>query len=130
MDEQMELLLQLMEQEKYQESESLARKILEGNPTQLNSATCLYTIGYAKREIGEGDSALPFLLEALTTFPNTEVELVANAQAEIARFQFSSKHFNSALFFAEMAIDNFGATGNDKMRVSCESLREEILWNT
>jgi tetratricopeptide (TPR) repeat protein len=130
MDQQMELLLDLMEQEKYKESVSLAHKILQGNPTQLDAATCLYTIGYAKRELGEGDSALPFLLEAVTTFPTTEPALIANAQAEVARFQFASKHFKSALFFIEMAIDNFTTTGLREMKVSCESLRKEILGNS
>lgn len=129
MDQQMRLLLDLMEQEKYQESVRLAYKILQGTPIQLDAATCLYTIGYAKRELGEGDSALPFLLEAVTTFPLTEAELIANAQSEVARFQFVNKHFNSALFFIEMAIENFRATGLEDMKVSCETLREEILTN-
>ena len=127
MDQQMETLLGLMEEEKYEESIALAHKILATNPSQLDAASCLYTIGYAKSELGEGDSALPFLLEAVTTFPTTEAELVANAQSEVARFQFASKHFNSALFFVQMAIDNFAATGNDEMKASCESLRELIL---
>jgi tetratricopeptide (TPR) repeat protein len=125
----MELLLDLMEQKKYQESISLAHKILEGTPIQLDAATCLYTIGYAKRELGEGDSALPYLIEALTAFPTSEAELIANAQAEVARFQFANKHFTSALFFVEMAVENFSATGSNEMKASCESLREEILCN-
>jgi hypothetical protein len=129
MDHQMETLLSLMEEVKYQESVTLALQILEGSPTQLDAATCLYTIGYAKRELGEGDTALPFLIEAVTTFPANEVELIANAQSEVARFQFVNKHFNSALFFIEMAIENFRATGLDDMKASCETLREEILWN-
>ena len=130
MDQQMETLLGLMEEEKYQESITLAQKILATSPSQLDAASCLYTIGYAKSELGEGDSALPFLLEAVTTFPATEAELIANAQSEVARFQFASKHFNSALFFVQMAIDNFAATGNDEMKASCESLREQILWES
>ena len=129
MNHQLDLLLDLMEEEKYQESIKLAHQILEGKPTQLDAATCLYTIGYATRELGEGDCSLPFLLEAVTTFPPTEVELIANAQAEVARFQFASEHFNSALFFVEMAIDNFAATGTAEMKASCEALREEILRN-
>ena len=127
MDQQMESLLGLMEEEKYQESITLAHKILESSPSQLDAASCLYTIGYAKCELGEGDSGLPFLLEAVTTFPTTEAELIANAQSEIARFLFSRKHFNSALLFVHLAIDNFAATGNDEMKASCESLREQIL---
>jgi hypothetical protein len=129
MDHQMKILLSLMEEEKYQESVVLAHQILEGSPMQLDAATCLYTIGYAMRELGKGDSALPFLLEAVTTFPVTEAELIANAQSEVARFQFVSKHLNSALFFIEMAIENFRATGLEDMKASCETLREEILRN-
>ena len=130
MDPQMDLLLNLMGQEKYQESVSLAHQILEGNPIQLDAATCLYTIGYAKRELGEGYTSLPFLLEAMTTVPTSEAELIANAQAEIARFQLASKHLNSALFFIEMAIDNFEATGSEEMKASCKSLKEEIIRKT
>ena len=130
MDHQMETLLSLMEEEKYQEGVSLAHQILEGSPTQLDTASCLYTIGYAKRELGEGDAALPFLLEAVTTVPANEVELIANAQSEVARFQFVSRHFNSSLFFIEMAIENFRAAGLEDMKASCETLREEIQRNT
>lgn len=79
MGHQMEILLSLMEDEKYLESVSLVHQILEESPTRLDTATCLYTIGCAKRELGEGGSALPFLLEAVTTFPPTEAELIANA---------------------------------------------------
>lgn len=39
------------------------------------------------------------------------------------------KALQTALFFIELAIENFQATGRQAMKASCETLREEILKN-
>ena len=119
-----------MSDHKYDESITEALRILERSPDQLNVATCLYTIGCAKSELGDREGSLPFFLEALFTFPTSETTLIAHAQDEISRVQIHLKHFNSALFYIEQAITNFDKAGNIMMKSSCETLREEILWNT
>ena len=119
-----------MKEEKYQESVSLAHLILDRSPTHLDAATCLYTIGYAKRVLGEVEGALPYLLEAVTRFPATDAVLIAHTQDEIARCQFERKHIQSAIFFIEMAIDNFTAVGFIEMKDACETFREDIRKET
>jgi hypothetical protein len=107
-----------------------AQKLLEDDLAPLDLAACLYTIGCAKRELGAKENALPFLLESLSTFPQTESLLIGHVQDEIARVQFNLKFYASALFFIEMAISNFELGRNPEMKASCEALREEILWNS
>lgn len=130
MSELLNPLLKLMSEEKYEEGISEALNILEGSQDPLDVATCLYTIGCAKSELGDREGSLPFFLEALFTFPTSETTLIAHAQDEISRVQIHLKHFNSALFYNEQAITNFDKSGNKMMKSSCETLREEILWNT
>jgi hypothetical protein len=104
-----------------------AQGLLNKNLPPLDIASCLYTIGCAKKELGEDKDALPFLLESHATFPATEPLLIGHVQDEIARIQFNLKFYTSALFFTEMAIANFDLGGNAEMKASCEALREEIL---
>ena len=105
-----------------------AQKLLEDDLAPLDLAACLYTIGCAKKELGGAEKALPFLLESLSTFPETESLLIGHVQDELARVQFDLKLYNSALFFIEMAISNFELGGNAEMKASCQAFREEILW--
>ena len=107
-----------------------AQNLLKQPLAPLDTATCLYTIGCAKKELGDTAGALPFLLEAHATFPTTESLLIGHVQDELARVQFNLKFLNSALFFIEMAISNFDLGGNAEMKASCEALREEILWQS
>jgi tetratricopeptide (TPR) repeat protein len=130
MSELVASLLGLLTEGKYEESLLEAEKFLSRNPSKLDSAVCLFTIGSANHELGDEKSSLPFLLEALSTFPTTETLLIAHVQDELARVQFKLKNFNSALFFIEMAISNFELGGNAEMKTSCEALREEIHWQT
>jgi tetratricopeptide (TPR) repeat protein len=130
MSELVTSLLGLLTEDKYEESLLEAEKFLSHNPSKIDSAVCLFTIGSAKHELGDEKSSLPFLLEALSTFPTTETLLIAHVQDELARVQFKLKNLNSALFFIEMAISNFELGGNAEMKASCEALREEILWQT
>jgi tetratricopeptide (TPR) repeat protein len=123
-------LFKLMSDNKYEESIIEALSILEGSPGPLDVATCLYTIGCAKSELGDREGSLPFFLEALFTFPKSETTLIAHVQDEISRVQIHLNHFNSALFYIEQAINNFDKAGEMMMKSSCEKLREEILWNT
>ena len=106
-----------------------AQKLLKGDLPPLDIASCLCTIGFSKSKIGESSNAIPYLLEALSTFPNSETLLIGHVQDELARIQFQLKFYKSALFFTEMAINNFELGGNAEMKESCEALREEILWN-
>ena len=122
--------MQLMAQEKFEETIIEAQKLLGESPSMLDAGSYLYSIGCAKSELDDGIGAIPFFLEALSTFPTTETLLIAHVQDELARVQFNLKNFNSALFFAEMAISNFELGGNAEMKASCETLREEILWQT
>lgn len=119
-----------MGEEKFEVALSEAQNLLKQPLAPLDSATCLYVIGCAKKELGEIAGALPFLLEAHATFTTTEPLLIGHVQDEIARIQFNLKFFNSALFFIEMAISNFEVGGNAEMKASCEALREEILWQS
>ena len=119
-------LMQLMAEGKFEETIIEAQKLLGGHPSLLDSGSFLFTIGCAKSELDDGIGAIPFFLEALSTFPTTESLLIAHVQDELARVQFSLKNFNSALFFIEMAISNFDLGGNTEMKTSCEALREEI----
>ena len=130
MSDPLSSLMQLMAEGKFEETIIEAQKLLGDNPAVLDSASFLYTIGCAKSELDNGIEAIPFFLEALSTFPTNEVLLIAHAQDELARIQFSLKFFNSALFFIDMAISNFELGGNAEMKASCEALREEILWET
>ena len=114
---------------KFEDAILAAEKLMEGALPPLDFATCLYTIGCAKKELGAAEKALPFLLESLSTFPQTESLLIGHVQDELARVQFDLKLYNSALFFIEMAISNFELGGNAEMKASCETLREEILWH-
>ena len=123
-------LLQLMAEGKFEETIIEAQKLLGGNPSPLDSGSFLFLIGCAKSELDDEIGAIPFFLEALSTFPTTEYLLIAHVQDELARVQFKLKNFNSALFFIEMAISNFDLGGNTEMKTSCEALREEILWQT
>lgn len=120
-------LFDLMAKGRYEESLFEAKKILSGNPIKLDSAACLFTIGSAKHELGDKESAIPYLLESLSTMPADEPLLVAHVQDELARVQFELKFHRSALFFVEMAISNFELGGNTEMKASCEALRDEIL---
>jgi hypothetical protein len=120
-------LMGLMAEGKFEETIIEAQKLLGGNPSLLDSGSFLYSIGCAKSELDDGIGAIPFFLEALSTFPTTESLLIAHVQDELARVQFNLMNFNSALFFIEMAIGNFELGGNVEMKASCEVLREEIL---
>ena len=123
-------LLSLMAEGKYEESILEAEKFLSRNPTKLDSAACLFTIGSAKYELGDEKSALPYLLESLSTMPPNEPLLIAHIQDELARVQFDLKFYTSALFFVEMALSNFELGGNAEMKASCTALQEEILRKT
>jgi tetratricopeptide (TPR) repeat protein len=130
MSDPLSSLEQLMAEGKFEETIIEAQKLLGGNPSLLDSGSFLYSIGRAKSELDDGIGAIPFFLEALSTFPTTETLLIAHVQDELARVQFNLNNFNSALFFIEMAISNFDLGGNAEMKASCEALREEILWQT
>ena len=119
-----------MGEEKFDAALSEAQNLLKRPLAQLDAATCLYTIGCVKKELGDIAGALPFLLEAHATFPTTEPLLIGHVQDEIARIQLNLKFYTSALFFIEMAISNFDLGGNAEMKASCEALREEILWQS
>jgi tetratricopeptide (TPR) repeat protein len=123
-------LMQLLAEGKFEKTIIEAQKLLGGNPSSLDSGSFLYAIGCAKSELDDGIGAIPFFLEALSTFPTTESLLIAHVQDELARVQFNLKNFNSALFFIEMAISNFELGGNAEMKASFEALRKEILWQT
>jgi len=123
-------LIQLMAQGKFQETIIEAQKLLAGNLSELDAGTCLYSIGCAKKELGDEMGALPFLLESHATFPSNEPLLIGHVQDEIARIQTNLKFYASALFFVEMAISNFELGGNAEMKASCDALREEILWHS
>jgi tetratricopeptide (TPR) repeat protein len=105
-----------------------AQKLMGQDLSPLEAASCLYAIGSCKNALGDLESALPFLLESLSTFPKSESLLIGHVQEELARVQFDLKLYNSALFFVEMAISNFELGENPEMKASCEALREEILW--
>jgi tetratricopeptide (TPR) repeat protein len=122
--------MQLLAEGKFEKTIIEAQKLLGGNPSSLDSGSFLYAIGCAKSELDDGIGAIPFFLEALSTFPTTESLLIAHVQDELARVQFNLKNFNSALFFIEMAISNFELGGNAEMKASFEALRKEILWQT
>ena len=130
MSDPLSSLMQLMAEGKFEETIIEAQKLLGRNPSSLDSGSFLYSIGCAKSELDDGIGAIPFFLEALSTFPTTESLLIAHVQDELARVQFNLMNFNSALFFIEMAISNFELGGNAEMKASCEALREEILWQT
>jgi tetratricopeptide (TPR) repeat protein len=130
MSDPVSALMQLMAEGKFEETIIEAQKLLGGNPSLLDSGSFLYSIGCAKSELDDVIGAIPFFLEALSTFPNTESLLIAHVQNELARVQLKLKNFNSALFFIEMAISNFELGGNAEMKASCDALREEILWQT
>jgi len=123
-------LLEMMGAGKFEDAVIQAQKLLNEDLPPLDSASCLYTIGCAKKELGDAEGALPFLLESLSTFPTSEPLLIGHVQDELARIQVHLKCYNSALFFIEMAISNFELGGNAEMKASCEALREEILWQT
>ncbi len=120
-------LIELMEAGKYEDAMNEAQKFLKEDLPALDLASCLYTIGCAKKELGDSEGATSFLLESLSTFPSSEPLLIGHVQDELARIQFDLKFYNSALFFAEMAIGNFVLGGNAEMKASCEAVREEIL---
>jgi hypothetical protein len=122
-------LLALMGEEKFEAALSEAQNLLKQPLAPLDAATCLYTIGCARKELGDVAGALPFLLESHATFPTTEPLLIGHVQDEVARIQFNLKFYASAVFFTEMAIANFELGGNAEMKASCEALREEILWH-
>lgn len=130
MIESVDSLMEMMSMGRFGDVIIGAQKLLKDDLAPLDLATCLYIIGCAKRELGEVEHALPFLLESLSTFPQTESLLIGHVQDELARVQFSLKCNASALHFIELAISNFELGANPEMRASCESLREEILWNS
>ena len=105
-----------------------ANDLLSKNASTLDGATCHYLIGCALNELGKQDAALASLLEALNTFPNTEIRLIAHAQDEISRILAGKGFRNSALFFCEMAIRNFDLTGNSEMKAASDALKDELLW--
>jgi hypothetical protein len=123
-------LIAMMSAGKFEVALSEAQNLLKQPLAPLDAATCLYTIGCAKKELGDIAGALPFLLEAHATFPTSEPLLIGHVQDEIARIQFNLKFYTSALFFTEMAIVNFDLGGNAEMKASCEALRVEILWQS
>jgi tetratricopeptide (TPR) repeat protein len=123
-------LMQLLAEGKYEETILEAQKLLGGEPSLLDAGSFLYSIGCAKKELGDIAGALSFLLEAHATFPITEPLLIGHVQDEIARVQFNLKFYTSALFFNEMAISNFELGGNAEMKASCAAFREEILWQS
>jgi len=122
-------LMELIGAGKYKDAMIEAEKFLKEDLSPLDLASCLYTIGCAKKELGDAEGAISFLLESLSTFPSSEPLLIGHVQDELARVQFHLKFYNSALFFVEMAISNFELGGNTEMRASCEALREQILWD-
>lgn len=77
---------------------SEAQNLLKQPLAPLDSATCLYIIGCAKKELGDIAGALPFLLEAHATFPPTEPLPIGHVQDEIARIQFDLNFNKSSLF--------------------------------
>jgi hypothetical protein len=123
-------LIEMLAAEKYEDVITQAQRLLGLDLSPLDFASCLYTIGCAKKELGNVENALPFLLESHAVFPATEPLLIGHVQDEIARIQFKLKFCTSALFFIEMAISNFELGGNAEMKASCEALREEILWQS
>jgi hypothetical protein len=123
-------LMKLIGFGRFEEAIFKAQQLLKEDLPVLERATCHYTIGCAKSELGEIEAALPFLLESLALFPPTETLLIGHTQDELARIQFDLNFYSSALFFIAMAITNFELGGNSEMRASCEALREEILRNS
>ena len=130
MSDPLNSLMQLMAEEKFEAAIVEAQRLIHESPPPLDTGSYLYTIGCAKSELDDGIGAIPYFLEALSTFPTTESLLIAHVQDELARVQFHLQNFNSALFFIEIAISNFELGGNAEMKASCEALREEILWQT
>lgn len=122
-------LMGLMDAGKYKDAMIEAQKFLKDDLPPLDLASYLYIIGCAKKELGDAEGAISFLLESLSTFPSSEPLLIGHVQDELARVQYHLKFYNSALFFVEMAIGNFELGGNAEMKASCEALREEILWH-
>ena len=127
MNNSVDSLLTIMAEGRFEDAMFAAQKLMKEALPPLDFATCLYTLGCAKKELGEAEKALPFLLESLSTFPQTESLLIGHVQDELARVQSDLKLYNSALFFIEMAISNFELGGNAEMKASCEALRKEIL---
>jgi hypothetical protein len=97
--------------------------VLSSASNDIERGQTYFLIGCALNELGENTGALEILLEAVTVLPIFQPLLVAHAQDELARMQYSNGFMSSALFFIEMAIANFELGGNTAMKESCEKLR-------
>lgn len=116
---------------KFQEVLDKASLLLPLAKTRLHRAACHFLIGAALNELRSSDEALPHFLEATLAYPTDQPFLVGHAQLEVSEIQ-SEKGLNeSALFFIDMAISNFGLgqelPGTADMKKECRMLKSKIL---
>jgi tetratricopeptide (TPR) repeat protein len=115
----------------YQEVLDEASQLLPRAKTRLHRAACHFLIGAALNELGNSDEALPHFLEATLTYPTDQPFLVGHAQLEVSEIQNEKGLNESALFFIDMAISNFGLmqemAGTPEVKEQCNNLRKKIV---
>ena len=115
----------------FQEVLDEASHLLPKANTRLHRAACHFLIGAALNELGSSDDALPHFLEATVTYSTDQPFLVGHAQLEVSEIQNEKGLNESALFFIDMAISNFGLIdeipGTAEVKEECNNLRKKIL---
>ena len=127
----LDIIMSKLSSGNYQQVLDEASQLLPKAKTRLHRAACHFLIGAALNELGDSDEALPHFLEATLTYPTDQPFLVGHAQLEVSEIQNEKGLNESALFFIDMAISNFGLmqemAGTPEVKDQCNNLRKKIV---
>ena len=122
--------LKLLKDGLYEDALKEATGMLHRDLPKLSKSSLQFIIGSSQNELGNSNQAVLHLLEGYAILvEENQPAMMGHFQDEISRILYHEGKFNAALFFINMAIDNFTLASNSEMKDSCEKLRESILWN-
>ena len=104
--------------------------MLQQDLPKLSKSSLHFIVGASNKELGNSDKSIFHFLEGYAILAEeNKPAMMGHFQDEISRILYDEGKFNAALFFINMAIENFTIADNLEMKNSCEKLRESILWN-
>lgn len=119
-----------LNEERFEDALKAATSLSKLELPNLSKGSLQFVLGSSNNSLGNSDQAILQFLEGFAIIVNeNQPALLGHFQDEIARILFERGMFNASLLFTEMAISNFELAGNDQMKDSCISLREELLFS-
>ena len=122
--------LRLLKDGLYEDALKEASGLLNRDLPKLSKSSLHFIVGASNKALGNSDKSIFHLLEGYAILAEeNQPAMIGAFHDEISRILYDEGKFNAALFFINMAIENFTMLGNPEMKDSCEKLRESILWN-